>query len=177
MVELTGDSQPDIGLLNSADILCTTPEKWDGISRNWQNRGYVRDVALLILDEIHLLGNDRGPILEVCSTHTDPCAQQSATRRLHGLRQPPATPPPPPRVLLMLTKHEPVVRRIETVNKNGGVNKMHGLDMCVIVLQFFFCSLVHCANQPDNDGEPLSKKQCSSKQLSLKTFFKPQNTN
>lgn len=28
MVELTGDAQPDIALLNSADILCTTPEKW-----------------------------------------------------------------------------------------------------------------------------------------------------
>lgn len=86
----------DIALLNAADILCTTPEKWawgappvpsptleggripppptggppwvlrgapptDGISRNWQNRGYVRDVALLVIDEIHLLGNDRGP--------------------------------------------------------------------------------------------------------------------
>eukprot|EP00906_Rhabdomonas_costata_P036183 RCo050792 len=65
VVELTGDSQPDIALLNKAELLCTTPEKWDGISRNWHNRSYVRDVALLIIDEIHLLGNDRGPILEV----------------------------------------------------------------------------------------------------------------
>ena len=40
-------------------MIVTTPEKWDGISRNWQNRGYVQKVGLLILDEIHLLGNDR----------------------------------------------------------------------------------------------------------------------
>lgn len=65
MVELTGDVQPDIRSLLAADIVCTTPEKWDGISRNWQTRKYVQDVRLVILDEIHLLGQDRGPILEV----------------------------------------------------------------------------------------------------------------
>jgi activating signal cointegrator complex subunit 3 len=43
----------------------TTPEKWDGISRNWRNRAYVKNVALIILDEIHLLGEERGPVLEV----------------------------------------------------------------------------------------------------------------
>jgi activating signal cointegrator complex subunit 3 len=65
LVELTGDFTPDIKLLKSADIVVTTPEKWDGISRNWQERGYVRDVGLIIMDEIHLLGTDRGAILEV----------------------------------------------------------------------------------------------------------------
>lgn len=40
-------------------------EKWDGISRHWQSRSYVRSVACVIIDEIHLLGGDRGPILEV----------------------------------------------------------------------------------------------------------------
>jgi activating signal cointegrator complex subunit 3 len=65
MVELTGDFTPDVRLLKQADIVITTPEKWDGISRNWQNRGYVRDVGLIVMDEIHLLGSDRGAILEV----------------------------------------------------------------------------------------------------------------
>ena len=45
--------------LQSADIIICTPEKWDGISRSWQNRGYVQRVGLLIIDEIHLLGADR----------------------------------------------------------------------------------------------------------------------
>eukprot|EP00761_Pharyngomonas_kirbyi_P009639 gb/GECH01009656.1/.p1 GENE.gb/GECH01009656.1/~~gb/GECH01009656.1/.p1 ORF type:complete len:2079 (+),score=534.85 gb/GECH01009656.1/:1-6237(+) len=65
VVELTGDHTPDIKLLKSADIVVSTPEKWDGISRAWQKRSYVRQVGLVIIDEIHLLGQDRGPILEV----------------------------------------------------------------------------------------------------------------
>ncbi|KAL8134951.1 hypothetical protein AgCh_009820, partial [Apium graveolens] len=65
MVEMTGDYTPDMKALMSADIIISTPEKWDGISRNWHSRGYVTKVGLVILDEIHLLGADRGPILEV----------------------------------------------------------------------------------------------------------------
>ncbi|XP_031489870.1 DExH-box ATP-dependent RNA helicase DExH14 isoform X2 [Nymphaea colorata] len=65
MVEMTGDFTPDLMALLSADIIISTPEKWDGISRNWHIRTYVMKVGLMILDEIHLLGADRGPILEV----------------------------------------------------------------------------------------------------------------
>ncbi|KAL3528461.1 hypothetical protein ACH5RR_007783 [Cinchona calisaya] len=65
MVEMTGDYTPDLMALLSADIIISTPEKWDGISRNWHTRNYVTKVGLMILDEIHLLGADRGPILEV----------------------------------------------------------------------------------------------------------------
>lgn len=61
----TGDYTPDLRALLAADIIIATPEKWDGISRNWQSRAYVKKVGLLIIDEIHLLGADRGPILEV----------------------------------------------------------------------------------------------------------------
>ncbi|THG01808.1 hypothetical protein TEA_006154 [Camellia sinensis var. sinensis] len=64
-VEMTGDYTPDLMALLSADIIISTPEKWDGISRNWHSRSYVTKVGLMILDEIHLLGADRGPILEV----------------------------------------------------------------------------------------------------------------
>eukprot|EP00435_Cladocopium_sp_Y103_P007141 s3729_g2.t1 len=87
VVELTGDFTPDIDALERADVVVTTPEKWDGISRHWQHRAYVRKVGLVIIDEIHLLGQDvatfasdvqwtwsyeanlvyedRGPVLEV----------------------------------------------------------------------------------------------------------------
>jgi replicative superfamily II helicase len=65
VVELTGDVTPDVAALKRADILVTTPEKWDGISRSWHKRGYVQQVGLVIIDEIHLLGEDRGPVLEV----------------------------------------------------------------------------------------------------------------
>ncbi|KAL6884177.1 Sec63 Brl domain-containing protein [Trichoderma longibrachiatum] len=65
LVELTGDNTPDTRTIKDADIIITTPEKWDGISRSWQTRGYVRQVSLVIIDEIHLLAGDRGPILEI----------------------------------------------------------------------------------------------------------------
>uniref|UniRef100_A0A1B6DYT0 U5 small nuclear ribonucleoprotein 200 kDa helicase n=2 Tax=Clastoptera arizonana TaxID=38151 RepID=A0A1B6DYT0_9HEMI len=70
VVELTGDVTPDARTIASSDVIVTTPEKWDGISRSWQNRAYVRDVALIIIDEIHLLGEDRGPVLEVIVSRT-----------------------------------------------------------------------------------------------------------
>lgn len=65
VLELTGDYTPDLEALVASDVLVTTPEKWDGISRNWQHRSYVTHVSLIIFDEIHLLGQDRGPVIEV----------------------------------------------------------------------------------------------------------------
>ncbi|XP_052868650.1 activating signal cointegrator 1 complex subunit 3 [Anopheles cruzii] len=65
VVELTGDVSPDVRAIKESSVIVTTPEKWDGISRSWQTRDYVRDVALIVIDEIHLLGEDRGPVLEV----------------------------------------------------------------------------------------------------------------
>ena len=65
LVELTGDNTPETKMIRTADIIVTTPEKWDGISRSWQTRNYVQQVSLVIIDEIHLLGGDRGPILEI----------------------------------------------------------------------------------------------------------------
>ena len=56
MVELTGDVTPDMRAIANADLIVTTPEKWDGVSRSWQTRSYVKAVALLVIDEIHLLG-------------------------------------------------------------------------------------------------------------------------
>lgn len=39
---MTGDTAPDVKLIDKADVIVTTPEKWDGISRSWQNRSYVQ---------------------------------------------------------------------------------------------------------------------------------------
>ncbi len=77
LVELTGDNTPDTRTIQDADIIITTPEKWDGISRSWQTRGYVRKVSLVIIDEIHLLGGDRGPVLEIIVSRMNYIASQS----------------------------------------------------------------------------------------------------
>ena len=86
LVELTGDNTPDTRTIRDADIIITTPEKWDGISRSWQTRGYVRQVSLVIIDEIHLLGGDRGPILEIIVSRMNYIASQSkGSVRLIGM--------------------------------------------------------------------------------------------
>ncbi len=48
VVELTGDTSPDIRAVERADVIVTTPEKWDGISRSWQNR-YNNIIASILL--------------------------------------------------------------------------------------------------------------------------------
>ena len=38
-LELTGDYDPEHGELDSADIICTTPEKFDAVTRKLNERG------------------------------------------------------------------------------------------------------------------------------------------
>ncbi|XP_019851379.1 PREDICTED: activating signal cointegrator 1 complex subunit 3-like [Amphimedon queenslandica] len=71
VIELTGDTAPDSLLIEKSDVIVTTPEKWDGISRSWQNRKYVKAIRLIVIDEIHLLGDERGPVLEVIVSRTN----------------------------------------------------------------------------------------------------------
>ncbi|RWA13489.1 hypothetical protein EKO27_g1592 [Xylaria grammica] len=86
LVELTGDNTPDTKTIKDADVIITTPEKWDGISRSWQTRGYVRQVALVIIDEIHLLAGDRGPILEIIVSRMNYIAESTKNSvRLLGM--------------------------------------------------------------------------------------------
>lgn len=86
LVELTGDNTPNTNAIRDADIIITTPEKWDGISRSWQTRSYVRKVSLVIIDEIHLLGGDRGPILEIIVSRMNYIASQTeGSVRLMGM--------------------------------------------------------------------------------------------
>ncbi|KAJ2807036.1 putative steryl acetyl hydrolase mug81 [Coemansia guatemalensis] len=86
LIELTGDVTPDPASIRRADIIITTPEKWDGVSRAWHARDYVQHVSLVIIDEIHLLGGDRGPILEVIVSRMNHIAAQTGTAvRVVGL--------------------------------------------------------------------------------------------
>lgn len=77
VIELTGDSLPDPKDVKDATIIITTPEKFDGISRNWQTRKFVQEVSLIIMDEIHLLASDRGPILEMIVSRMNYVASQT----------------------------------------------------------------------------------------------------
>ncbi|KAK9842537.1 hypothetical protein WJX81_005041 [Elliptochloris bilobata] len=62
--ELTGDMNLTKGEIDATQIIVTTPEKWDIITRKSGERTYTQLVRLLIIDEIHLLHDGRGPVLE-----------------------------------------------------------------------------------------------------------------
>lgn len=61
--ELTGDHQLTKAQIFATQLIVCTPEKWDIITR--KNQGTLMSLCKLILiDEIHLLHDDRGPVLE-----------------------------------------------------------------------------------------------------------------
>ena len=62
--ELSGDSNLTRQQISETQILVTTPEKWDIVTRQGEARAYTQLVKLVIIDEIHLLHDDRGPVLE-----------------------------------------------------------------------------------------------------------------
>jgi activating signal cointegrator complex subunit 3 len=82
VLELSGDTHHDQRALKSADILVCTPEKWDLISRGWRGNvsgasgernekgSFVKRTRLLVIDEIHLLGEERGAVLEAIVSRT-----------------------------------------------------------------------------------------------------------
>ncbi|CAJ1958047.1 unnamed protein product [Sphenostylis stenocarpa] len=65
VVELTGETATDLKLLEKGQIIISTPEKWDALSRRWKQRKHVQQVSLFIIDELHLIGGQGGPVLEV----------------------------------------------------------------------------------------------------------------
>ncbi|EAZ63248.2 RNA helicase-related protein required for pre-mRNA splicing [Scheffersomyces stipitis CBS 6054] len=61
--ELTGDSSLSARQIHETQVIVTTPEKWDVVTRK-NDVPYVKLVRLIIIDEIHLLHDERGPVLE-----------------------------------------------------------------------------------------------------------------
>ncbi|GAA5829196.1 hypothetical protein JCM11251_004156 [Rhodosporidiobolus azoricus] len=65
--ELTGDMKLTKKEVDETGIIVTTPEKWDVVTRKGAGSGdgEVADkVKLLIIDEVHLLHEDRGAVIE-----------------------------------------------------------------------------------------------------------------
>ena len=62
--ELTGDVHLSKSQIEETQVIISTPEKWDIITRKTGERLFVELVKLVIIDEIHLLSDSRGPVLE-----------------------------------------------------------------------------------------------------------------
>ena len=57
-------------LLSLNQMIVTTPEKWDVITRKSSDMSLSMLVKLLIIDEVHLLNDDRGPVIEALVART-----------------------------------------------------------------------------------------------------------
>ena len=65
VVQLTGETTPDLKLLAEGKIVICSAKQWDAISRRWRQRKAVQAVSLFIVDDIHFLGGDVGPTMEI----------------------------------------------------------------------------------------------------------------
>ncbi len=74
VVEVTGDTGNDtmsgVRRLASANLILTTPEKWDSLTRMGSEHTFlIGSVKLVLIDEVHMLGEeDRGSTLEMIIT-------------------------------------------------------------------------------------------------------------
>lgn len=63
VVLLTGETSTDLKLLGKGNIIISTPEKWDILSRRWKQRKNVQNINLFVVDEVHLIGGENGVCL------------------------------------------------------------------------------------------------------------------
>eukprot|EP00063_Salmo_salar_P020555 XP_013995390.1 PREDICTED: probable ATP-dependent DNA helicase HFM1 [Salmo salar] len=65
--ELTGDTEiDDFFEIQDANIIITTPEKWDSMTRKWRDNCLLQLVRLFLIDEVHVVKDPmRGATLEV----------------------------------------------------------------------------------------------------------------
>jgi ATP-dependent DNA helicase HFM1/MER3 len=82
---ITGDMEPGDSFrdIAASQVILTTPEKWDSVTRRWTEHVFLfGSVKLLLVDEVHLLGDEtRGGCLEsvICRMNTIQRAVQAAS--------------------------------------------------------------------------------------------------
>ncbi|KAE8368724.1 Sec63 Brl domain-containing protein [Aspergillus caelatus] len=64
--ELTGDTDySQMRSVQNSQIIITTPEKWDSVTRKWKDHARLMQlVKLFLIDEVHILKESRGATLE-----------------------------------------------------------------------------------------------------------------
>jgi activating signal cointegrator complex subunit 3 len=77
--ELTGDMKLTKTEIQATQMLVTTPEKWDVVTRKPGDVSLAQLVRLLIIDEVHLLHGDRGPVVESLVARTLRLVESSQT--------------------------------------------------------------------------------------------------
>jgi pre-mRNA-splicing helicase BRR2 len=86
IVRLTGETAPDLELLAGGKIVVSSVRQWDSITRRWRQRKSVSAVSLMIFDELHFLGGDHGPTMEVVISRTRYMSSQFKKTSGNGIR-------------------------------------------------------------------------------------------
>nr|WJN24856.1 meiosis specific DNA helicase [Pseudozyma thailandica] len=70
VTELTGDSVHGLHVARKSRLIITTPEKWDSLTRKWDEQAPILStIKLVMIDEVHILNeSQRGARLEVVVT-------------------------------------------------------------------------------------------------------------
>ncbi|CAO2046611.1 unnamed protein product [Urochloa humidicola] len=80
-LEMTGDNEfYNNKAIHDADLILTTPEKFDSMSRHGirdGRLGFFSDIALVLTDEVHLLNDPRGAALEAVVSRIKMLSQHS----------------------------------------------------------------------------------------------------
>eukprot|EP00958_Prasinococcus_capsulatus_P007066 scaffold655_cov379-Prasinococcus_capsulatus_cf.AAC.23 len=68
-IKLTGDNAErfNFGDYANIDVLCTTAEKLDSVTRKYKDQGgmgFFSEIGLVCIDEVHMVGDSRGAALE-----------------------------------------------------------------------------------------------------------------
>lgn len=76
--------------LAETQMIVTTPEKWDVITRKGGEMSVAMQLRLFILDEVHLLNDERGAVIETLVARTQRQARACRGRPLLETARPPA---------------------------------------------------------------------------------------
>lgn len=88
VVMLTGETAQDLKLIELGQIIISTPDVWDILSRRWKQRKSVTNINLFVVDEMHLVGGEGGHILEVIISRMRYISSQLANIRIVALSSP-----------------------------------------------------------------------------------------
>ncbi|RHY34546.1 hypothetical protein DYB32_000856 [Aphanomyces invadans] len=69
VVRLTGDATADVKAIQTSQVVVSTPEQWDVLSRRWKKRARIQHVQLFVLDQLHFVGGgEYGPTIEIIAS-------------------------------------------------------------------------------------------------------------
>lgn len=151
-----------------ADILVTTPERWDSITRSWKEGAalaLVTSVALVLIDEVHTVDDERGAVLEALVSRMKTIHKVRKAKTAAGLPSPlmrfiavSGTMPnaddvatwldvPPEGLCVFTEAQRPMPLHLKVLSYPSNSNNAFGYDR---LLCFKLCGLIH----QYSDGKP-----------------------